>query len=222
MAKATQKLFSIVLMGRHNPQILNHDFLVKYDILPKCDPFFRELKEGEQAYTEFFTTPPIGRIAYGEYSFIVQENRYQAADATGSDPVGSPIIEITKSYFGKHLKYTPLTLAGLNLHCDLSFENSDEEERVLTALGIDYSRAKHAFDAQQLSPALAATFPFSAGKLSLGIMKPKDPENPIKINFNYEYEFSSNIDNFLGNLDAVAELVKYRASFYDRVGITHE
>ncbi len=220
MAKATQKLFSIVLVGRHNPQILNHDFLVKYDVLPKSEPFFRELKEGENAFTEFFSTPPISRIAYGKYSFLVQEDRYQAADATGRDPVKSPIIEITKSYFGKLLKYTPLTLGGINLHCDLSFENGDEEERFLTDLGIDYSRGRKAFQTQQLSPALAATFPFCAGNLSVGIVKPKNPENPIRLNFNYEYKFSSDIDDSLRNLDAVAELVEYRRSFYKRVAIT--
>lgn len=220
MAKAIQKLFSIVLMGRHNPQILNHDFLVKYSVLPETEPFFRELKEGEDAFTEFFSTPPISRIAYGEYSFLVQENRYQAADATGSDPIKSPIIEITKHYFGKLLKYTPLTLAGLNLHCNLSFENSDEEEAVLTALGIDYSRAKNAFQTQQLSPALTATFPFCAGNLSVGILKPKNPENPVRINFNYEYKFSADIDTFLSNLDGTGELVEYQRSFYERVGIT--
>jgi hypothetical protein len=220
MAIIKQAMFSIVLVGRQNPQILNHEFLVRNDVLPKDEPFFRkDLKEGQNAFSEFFSTPPVAQIAYGKYALLVQEDRYQAMDATGQDPAQSPIIEITKRYFGKLLRYTPFLVGGLNLNCDVAFDDPAEDRKFDAFLGLDHGMARRAFDAEDVVASVTATFAFLQGRLSVVFLKPKEPGKPTKANFNYEFDYQKDIDGFLANLGDVAKLLAYRDSFYKRAGV---
>ena len=56
------KFFNIVVLGRHNPQILTHDFLINNKILPVTqEPFLtllREAKEKVKPFNQFISTPP--------------------------------------------------------------------------------------------------------------------------------------------------------------------
>jgi len=150
MAEIKQNLFSVVLVGRHNPMILNHDFLIQNDVLPKSEPFYQDdLKNGKNPFKEFIATPPLSRIVYGEYSLHVQEDRYQASDQTGDPPSRSPIIDITKKYFGEILKYTPLVVGGINLNYDLVF-GDQEEQKIDEAIGLDHNGLKKAFDSENV------------------------------------------------------------------------
>ena len=220
MATAKQRFFSIVLVGGQNPQILNHDFLVANSVLPDTEPFVcQKGKEKDNPFTDFFSSPPVARIAYGNYSILVQQDRYQAMDTTGADPTQTPIIGITKKYFGGVLEYTPFTLGGLNLNCELTFK-ADEERKLDELLGVDHNRVRHAFACDNAVVSSTTAFPFLAGRLLIGVAKPKEADKPSTVNFNYEFPYPGNMKEFLANLDFVTKLVEYRCSFYDRIGVS--
>ena len=94
------KLFSIVFIGRQNPQILNHDFLIKNEVLPvKREPFKSLIKDSSQKkppFTSYLSTPVVTALDYKWISIIVEENRFQIKDAKFNVPSKSPIITITK------------------------------------------------------------------------------------------------------------------------------
>ena len=181
MATAKQRFFSIVLVGGQNPQILNHDFLVANRVLPDKEPFVsQKADKRDNPFTEFFSTPPVARIAYGDYSILVQQDRYQAIDVTGADPTETPIIGITRKYFGEVLEYTPFTLGGLNLNCELMFK-ADEERKLDRALGVDHNKVKEAFACDNAVVSLTTRFPFLEGNLLVGVAKPKKPNKPIHL-----------------------------------------
>ncbi len=220
MASAKQNFFSIVLVGRPNPQILNHDFLVQNGILPNEEPFVRKLQEGETPYSDFFSTPPVAQIAYGKYSILVQEDRYQAMDSTGGDPVTSPIIPTTNRYFGDVLKYTPFKLGGLNLNCDLHVDDEAEAGRIDHLLGIDRERAATAFASGSPVVSITASFAFENGRLMVVTAKPKDASKPVKLNFNYEFDYPGEMPAFLSRLGDIRMLVEYRTHFCERLGVS--
>ncbi|MBI4334639.1 MAG: hypothetical protein HY673_25575 [Chloroflexi bacterium] len=90
------RFFSIVLIGRQNPQILTHDFLLKNEVLPKDREPFKGLitEEGSLPFTEFISTPVITSITYGPISITIEENRYQITDNRFEDPPSSPIMSV--------------------------------------------------------------------------------------------------------------------------------
>lgn len=218
MAQANQKFFSIVLLGRPNPQILNHDFLVANDILPHLKPFFKEVKESETPYTEFFSTPPVSRIAYEEFSIQIQEDRFQAMDTSGGDPQTSPIIGITKRLYGDILKYTPFTRGGLNLNYEIFLENDQERNTLDAKMGIDMSQARIAFDTDNPSISITATFPFNNGRILISMAKPRDTY-PLNCNFNMDFDFNQNLNDFLMHIDEISRLLDYTKNFYLRMGV---
>lgn len=117
------KLFSIVFIGRQNPQILNHDFLIKNEVLPiKSEPFKSLIKDSSQKkppFTSYLSTPVVTALDYKWISIIVEENRFQIKDAKFKVPSKSPIITISKEYFGTLLKYTPFQVGGINFGGEL-------------------------------------------------------------------------------------------------------
>ena len=220
MSTAKQNMFSIVLVGRQNPQILNHEFLVRNNVLPEQEPFKKELKQGENPFTEFFSTPPVARIGYGPYSLLVQEERYQAADTTGDDPQESPILNITKTYFGELLKYTPFTMGGLNLSGVATYDGPDPEGKLYDALGLDRERLRGTFASNGTVPVnIGAAFEFLVGRMLVTFTKVREADNQININFNYEFPYPTEMSEFLSYLDHVKEMVNYRGSLYERLGI---
>lgn len=222
MLSKKQNFFSIVLVGRPNPQILNHDFLVRNGILPDEPPFTQDEQEEETPFTKFFSTPPVAQIEYGDYALLVQEDRYQAIDSSGNVPTASPIIDITKRYFGDVLKYTPFARGGLNLNCDLSFEDQEDILMLDEAIGIDRPKASSAFDAENPILSTTANFPFLKGRLSVAISKPKDTEKPVKAHFNYEFDFhvDMSLKSFLASLDSIDRVSEYCFSFFKRIGVS--
>lgn len=220
MATAQQSLFSIVLVGNQNPNILSHDFLVVNEVLPRREPFFKDdLPPGEVPFDQFVSTPPFAQIHYEAYSLQVHLGRFQALDATGGSPVESPIIEIVQAYFGRLLRFTPFELGGINLHCNLVFDDRDDERRIDAILGIAHERANAAFSAPDVTMSVSATFAFLEGTMSVALTKPKAPAEPATINFNYEFAYPGNMDDFLARLDSVSAVTEYGASFYERLGL---
>ncbi len=219
MATLTKNFFSIVLIGRHNPQILNHDFLVKNDVLPRQEPFLRQdLPEGEKPFTRFFSTPPVTQISYGKFTFIVQEDRFQAVDETGKNPANSPIIAITKKYFGELLVHTPLTVGGLNFNCTLVYTEPGEEDRIDAKIGINLDVAREAFRSRELTTGMTAAFPFAAGQMSVVTSK-RLLERQANLNFNYEFKEAGGIQQFLSHIDTISQIASYAEDFWRRLGI---
>ena len=100
--------FSIVFLGSHNPQILNHDFLLKNQVLPiKEEPFsslIEKASEKHPPFTQYVSTPLVTTLSYEWISIIIEQNRYQIKDVNFKTPLESPIISISKEYFGRVLK----------------------------------------------------------------------------------------------------------------------
>ena len=200
------KLFSIVFIGRQNPQILNHDFLIKNEVLPvKREPFKSLIKDSSQKkppFTSYLSTPVVTALDYKWISIIVEENRFQIKDAKFKVPSKSPIITITKEYFGTLLKYTPFQLGGINFGGELKFSDLEEERNFDDRLGIDNKKFETYFKVNKVRISNRITFPWNDDQLELRIDKPKKDLNISNLNFNFEFTYE-NIDSFIGKLDKV-------------------
>lgn len=207
------RFFNVVLIGNHNPQILSHDFLEQHDILPVDDEPFRELlaqaeADHGQAFTEFISTPVLVSLKYRHISIVVQENRYQITDERFGSPAASPIIKMTKTYFGERLRYTPLTIGGMNLNGLIAFTDAADEAEFDARLGIDRRRASALVEADDLRVSGGFSIPWRNGMIECGVSKPRDRAEPGRINFNYEFRHEEGIETLLANLDDAAQ-------FYD-------
>ncbi|MBW1614417.1 MAG: hypothetical protein JRJ57_10705 [Deltaproteobacteria bacterium] len=200
------KLFSIVFIGRQNPQILNHDFLIKNEVLPvKREPFKSLIKDSSQKkppFTSYLSTPVVTALDYKWISIIVEENRFQIKDAKFKVPSKSPIITITKEYFGTLLKYTPFQLGGINFGGELKFSDLEEERNFDDRLGIDNKKFETYFKVNKIRISNRITFPWNDDQLELRIDKPKKDLNISNLNFNFEFTYE-NIDSFIGKLGKV-------------------
>ncbi len=203
--------FSIVFLGRQNPQILNHDFLIKHKILPiKKEPFKSLTKNSSQKkppFTNYLSTPVVTALDYRWISIIIEENRFQIKDTKFKLPSKSPIISITKEYFGTYLKYTPFQLGGINFGGELKFLNLEDERSFDDRLGIDKKKFETHFKVNNARYSNRITFPWNDDQLELRIEKPKKELNISSVTFNFEFIYE-NIDNFIGKLDGVDKVYK--------------
>jgi hypothetical protein len=215
--------FSIVLLGRQNPQILNHDFLVKHGILPPDKEPFKDLlkQEDSQPFTEFISTPIISSIKYGFISIAVQENLYQITDSRLESPSESAIIPITKKYFGEILRYTPFLLGGINFNGSITFSNVDDEQRFDENSGINRNIINNLAGTINTRIGTILSFPSEEGVIEIQMIKPKDRALPGIINFNYEFEYKD-IDSFLGNFDGTLSLYGKFVSFLRSLDVGSE
>lgn len=216
--------FSIVLLGSHNPQILNHDFLINNKILPQEEEPFKTLldgeKKGKKPFNEFLSTPPVTSIRYKWISIIVDQNRYQIKDDSKKTSYESPIIQITKEYFGKYLKYTPFILGGLNFHGELLFHDGEDQISFDSKMGIDSSRLAISHESYPEFD-IRIKLPWNDGKIE--IRKSKDPIDKLKGAFNFNYEFKyEDIDSFMNKLDDVSVAYKKCADILESLGVEEE
>jgi hypothetical protein len=201
------QFFSIVLIGRHNPQILNHDFLINNEIIPVKDEPFKSIiaREDSKPFTEFISTPVLATIKYDSISIVVEDNRYQIKDGNYGDPTSSSIIQITRSYFGEVLKYTPLTLGGINLNGIITFKNEKGEQRFDENLGINRKNLCAYAGTADVMFGMDFSFPWLEGMVAVQIPKQRDHSKSCTINFNYEFKHD-NMKSFLVNLDKVEQI----------------
>ena len=201
MAKFEKQFFSIVLLGRQNPKILNHDFLVNNKIISlKHEPFKSLLnKEKESPFSEFISTPVLASIKYDYISIVVQEDRFQIIDRNFLDPSKSIIVSITKNYFGKILRFTPFQLGGMNFNGFIQFNNKTDESRFDKSIGMEITRLRKLVKEKDTRIGYTFSFPFENGTIETQITKPKELDKPARINFNYEYEYQD-IDSFMKHL----------------------
>lgn len=210
---------SIVLIGRQNPQILNHDFLVNNNVLPKDQPPFKELfaKDGTQPFSEFISTPVLATIKYGPISIVVEESRFQTMDRRFEDPPSSPIIQITKRYFGV-LRHTPLQLGGINLNGVIRFSDAKDEGAFDERLGFDRAPLSGMVGTTDVRIGLFFSYPWQNGIVEVQLPKPKERSKLGTINFNYEFKFKD-IETFLANLDDFGRLYASFKTFLKSLGI---
>ncbi len=214
----TGQFASIVLLGKHNPQILSHDFLVGHNILPHDSDPFRDLLSGDVSsatspFTEFVSTPVISSIRYDTVSIVMDPTRFQITDRGYFDhPENSVIVEITKRFFGQVLKYTPVHTCGVNVNGRITF-NSPEEECLFDArLGIDRNRVETlAPKAESLRIGMTVRFGVDDQTVELQVSKPRDVTESCDVNLNIE----SKTDSIEQALERVAELDELHHSVTD-------
>jgi len=206
------KFFSIVFIGRQNPQILNHDFLINNRVLPtKREPFKSLIKDSSEKtppFTEYLSTPVVTTLVYKWISIIVEEGRFQIKDNDFGIPSESPIISITKKYFGGHLRYTPFQLGGINFAGELNFANENDEIAFDKKLGIDcktFANYLKIEEKDQYSTKL--NYPLKEDQIELRVDKSKKHQEKAMLNFNFEFTYDD-IDSFIGKLDEVDGVYK--------------
>ncbi|MCG3112567.1 MAG: hypothetical protein MCM46_12200 [Candidatus Manganitrophus sp. SB1] len=208
MPKFEGKAFNIVFIGRQNPQILNHDFLKSHHALPENIEPFRSLLDKKDAapFSEFVSTPVLSMIKYGPISIVVEENRYQITDSIFTNATSSPILGITKKYFGDLLRYTPLQLGGVNLIGNIHFKDAEDEKKLDQLLGINRDRLIALSGVSDIRSGLSFSFPWKEGMIEVQVTKLKDRSQPAAMTFNYEFRYKD-IDSFLRNLDLFPEIL---------------
>ena len=118
MANIQKNFASVIALGSQNPQILNGDFLKINKIIPADQaPFDKTPK--------FISTPPFASIAFGPVEILVEEQRFQIREAGLADFKETHIFDIALKYY-EVLKYTPVRTVGINLNCQVDFENVEE------------------------------------------------------------------------------------------------
>ena len=202
MATFKGRYFSIIFIGKQNPQILNHDFLVKHNILPENKEPFQTLFANSESnpFSEFISTPVLTSLKYGPIIITIEENRYQIVDNSFDEPLSSPIIEITKKYFGNILRYTPFIVGGFNFKGILKFDDLKDEESFDNNLGVDRNRIRNLLDENDVRMGLTLSYPWNNGIIEINLPKAKERLKPGEINFNYEFNYK-NIDDFIKRLD---------------------
>jgi hypothetical protein len=206
------KFFSIVFIGRQNPQILNHDFLINNRVLPtKREPFkslIRDSSENTPPFTEYLSTPVVTTLVYKWISIIVEEGRFQIKDNNFGIPSKSPIISITKKYFGEHLRYTPFQLGGINFAGKLNFTNENDEITFDKKFGIDCKTfAKYFKIEKKVQYSTKLNYPLNEDRIELRVDKSKKHQEKAMLSFNFEFTYD-NIDSFISKLDEVDGVYK--------------
>lgn len=197
--------FSIVLLGRQNPQILNHDFLISNHVIPiDKQPFKSLIKNSTESINPFsrhLSSPLVTALDYKWISLIVQENRFQIQDSKISVPSKSPIILITQKYFGELLKYTPFQIGGLNFNGELKFKSKNDENSFDRRLGLNSDTFRTNLNIKgQIQFDSKIKFPMNNGKGQIDVAKhPKDQKKGA-ITFNFEFIYED-IDSFMMRLD---------------------
>lgn len=207
MPNFSGQFFSIVIVGKHNPQILNHNFLINNEILPVTEEPFKSLlaKEGENPFTEFVSTPVLATIKYGSISMVIEESRYQIKDSNYGDPATSSIVNITKKYFGEILKYTPISVGGINLSGNITFDDEKDEQGFNERFGVNIDTLCTHAGTQNIRLGMNLAFLWLEGLVDVQIPRLKGAPNSRKINFNYEFKYNKTKD-FFGNLDKVNQI----------------
>lgn len=208
------KFFSVVLLGRQNPQILNHDFLIRNQVLPnKREPFKSLIKNSSDEkppFTQYLSTPLITTLVYKWISIIVDQERYQIKDSNNIVPSKSPIISITKKYFGELLRYTPFRLGGINFAGDLVFSDAEDEKAFDEKLGINCKKFEDYFKIDKAQYSTKISFPLEGdqeNQIELRVDKPKRFSGTSSISFNFEFIYKK-IDSFIDKLEGADKAYK--------------
>ena len=214
------QFLSIVFTGRHNPQILNHDFLVKNEILPKDEAPFIELfdKQDSNPFTEFISTPVLSSLKYGPISIVIEESRYQIMDGRFNGKPETTIIDISRRYFGKLLRHTPLKLGGFNFNGIIEFADIQDEQPFYDRLGLRSERLAEITGATEMQIGVVLSYSWAGGMIEVALRRDKAYSPKGQLNFNYEFEYKD-IDSFLGNLDDFEKVYQKFSKLLQSLGV---
>ena len=124
MAEYKHNYVNVTVLGRMNPQILTHDWLVKTKIITKR--VFVTKDSTQPPFSQFISTPPMTHLAYGPLVFTVDENKFVLTDSKARGK--TKIYDMTQKYFSK-LSHTPLTKIGFNVQGIVTFSTRNEEKK---------------------------------------------------------------------------------------------
>lgn len=202
MITAQPKFISIIFIGRQNPQILNHDFLLQNNILPTDKSPFREAVLGEnkeKPFSDFISTPVLSKLTYKNINIVIEESRYQILDSASVNPTESPIVEFTKRYFSL-LKYTPIALGGFNFNYLIQFGSKEERIAFENKFISDRNGVYKEIGIVNFEIGLKIECPFNDNKIEITFGKLPGNDLLKAINFNYEFRYRD-MNSFLANLD---------------------
>lgn len=205
------QFISIVFIGKQNPQVLNHDFLLSKGILPKDQNPFKDLfaAQDRQPFTTFVATPNFATITYGPICIAVESNRYQITDNDFKEPPLSPIIQITKKYSETLLQDTPPQVGGVNLNGIIKFTDDSDEQVLDERMGISKEHLSKIISSPNVRIALNFHFPWHKGIVDIQLPKLKGSPRLGAINLNYEFKNpDANLNGFLKNLDDFPEVYR--------------
>lgn len=220
MITCQPKFFSIILIGRQNPQILNHDFLLKNNIIPFDKSPFKDIgtkQPEEKPFTGFLSTPVLTQLTYKNVNIVIEEGRYQITDNSNIPPTESSIVVFTKNYFSV-LKYTPFVLGGLNFNNLISFGSKDDKINFENKFISDRNGIYKELGISNFEISLQVDCPFNQNKMGISISKIIGNDLAKVLNFNYEFRYKD-IDSFLGSLDEVSILFEKLKSILSKLNI---
>jgi hypothetical protein len=146
----------------------------------------------------------MSNIRYDRFSILVETSRIQILDETGGKPKESPIIEIAKQYL-QVLQYTPIKLGGFNFKGNLRFMDANDEREFDARLGVDRDQIVKLSRSENPRISQHIRWPYQSVMASMQINKSKGEVLDCPIQINYEFEYHGNLEEFLRNLDLVAE-----------------
>jgi hypothetical protein len=207
MAQISKNFITVVVLGDHNPQILNVDFLTHNKIVNPSEPGF-EIMNQPKKFKDFLSTPPFARLDLGTIEFIVQQDRYQIKESQISQWSNTRIIRITRAYFTV-LPHTPIRVVGLNMNIKIQFNNQNEADtfnRLIIPANSPLPQL-----AQMANPegsiVLRHPSPVGDGRSTFTIGHTEKTGLERSINFNFEYDCSGTPD--WSRLEILPELGQY-------------
>lgn len=208
--KFEPKFFSIILIGRLNPQILTHDFLLKNNILPLDKSPFKDIQvtnPEQKPYDNFISTPVVARLQYRNINVVIEEGRYQITDNSGVDPLGSVITDFTKNYFTV-LKFTPLALGGINFNTLIHFESAKEKRSFEDMFIVDRNNFyKDLIGNCNFELGFQIECPCADGKSRIKVAIDNRANELTKVlNFNWEFGLNNGMESLLQSINRIPEL----------------
>ena len=200
MAEYKHSFVNVTVLGRMNPQILTHDWLVKSKIITWRDFVTRD--KTKAPFSTYFNTPPMTQLAYGPLVFTVEENKFVLLDSKAG--IGkTKIYRMAQQYF-KLLSHTPLTKVGFNVQGALTFKNPKE----MKAFDSKYVNCGEALQQIAIGKGERISFAVSTkeGKAVYRLTCTKHPEEPKAIlGGNCEFD----IKDSTGLLEILSDSGKY-------------
>lgn len=214
MANIQKYFASVVALGSQNPQILNEDFLKINKIIPSDQsPFDKK--------TSFLSTPPFATIAFGSIEILVEEQRFQIREAGLLNWNETHIFDIAIDYY-KILKYTPVKTVGLNLNCQIDFENIEEADKFQKLLLPEKSNIIEIISEDNIDISLRLRYPhMDNGQVLLTIDRSSPDKLQRQLSFNYEFDClkdgKTEWSIFVAELSNVNKLSDYFSGIIDKL-----
>ena len=188
MVEYIQDLLNIVIIGNMNPQIINHEWLLKEKII--SEKHFVSNQSGQSPFGTYINTPPLTQITYKNIKFTVEMQRFELS--TQEKSLNSDIFNIAKEYFIK-LSHTPVTKLGFNIIGFIEFKPIEELEK-FNKKWLNYSDSLvKLVGNQEVNLGFGFIFKEAGAQYRLDCMVP-DKQNRRRIRFNCEFDIKDTND----------------------------